>query len=371
MKRIRVVLVAAVLAGTVGGGVCAEAFDLAGRKARLGWIWERPKLREVPEGSGATEVDRFLEAGMRERGLRMAGAVDARTWLRRVSFVVTGLPPGLEEVETFAGDASREARERVVDGMLASPHFGERWARHWMDVMRYAESRGHEDDFGIANAWRYRDYLIRAFNADVPYDRLVKEHLAGDLLVPRRGPGGENESVQGTGWAFLGEEVHNPVDIRQDECERIDNKIDVLSKAFLGLTVACARCHDHKFDAVTQRDYYALSGVVQGAAFRQVRYETMESHGETAGKVVALRAEQGPRMLMAMGKELRGKVERVDGVLLAARRVLFGEALETVAGETGFDAAVVGGWLGAVKAAVAGGGGGAGESAAWRGDADA
>jgi hypothetical protein len=281
-----------------------------------------------------------------------AGAVDARTWLRRVSFVVTGLPPGLEEVEAFAADASKEARERVVDGMLASPHFGERWARHWMDVMRYAESRGHEDDFVIANAWRYRDYLIRAFNADVPYGQLVKEHLAGDLLEPRRGPGGENESVLGTGWAFLGEEVHNPVDIRQDECERIDNKIDVLSKAFLGLTVACARCHDHKFDAVTQRDYYALSGLVQGAAFRQVRYETMEAHGEAAGKVAALRAEQGPRMLMAMGRELRGKVGRVDELLLAARRVLFGEALETVAGETGIDAAVVGGWLGAVKAAV-------------------
>ena len=317
MKRFRAVLVAmAVLAGTVGGGVCAEAFDLAGRKARLGWIWERPRLREVPEGSGATEVDRFLEAGMRERGLRAAGAVDARTWLRRVSFVVTGLPPGLEEVEAFAADASKEARERVVDGMLASPHFGERWARHWMDVMRYAESRGHEDDFVIANAWRYRDYLIRAFNADVPYDRLVKEHLAGDLLVPRRGPGGENESVLGTGWAFLGEEVHNPVDIRQDECERIDNKIDVLSKAFLGLTVACARCHDHKFDAVTQRDYYALSGVVQGAAFRQVRYETMESQGEAvfgpegrplSGLVLGGAAVREPfwdRLALAAGTEM-------------------------------------------------------------------
>ena len=153
-----------------------------------------------------------------------------------------------EEVLACAHDTSPDAYAKVVDRLLASPAYGERWARHWMDLMRYAESRGHESDYAIANAWQYRDYLVRAFNEDVPYDRFLQEHLAGDLLSPPRlRPGTEhNESVLGTGWAFLGEEVHSPVDIRQDECDRIDNKIDVFTKSFLGLTVAFPRVSDDR-----------------------------------------------------------------------------------------------------------------------------
>ena len=166
----------------------------------------------------------------------------------------------------------------LVDKLLASPHFGERWARHWLDLVRYAETRGHEFDYVIPNAYQYRDYVIRAFNADVPYDRFVVEHLAGDLIAaPRTNPAtGANESILGTGFYFLGEEVHSPVDIRQDETDRVDNKIDVLSKTFLGLTLSCARCHDHKFDALSTKDYYALAGYVLSLSYRQAAFETTD-----------------------------------------------------------------------------------------------
>ena len=272
--------------------------------ARNAWIWQTPSQQQVPATAGhkdATEVDRFLYASLEAKGLVAAGPADEAAWLRRVCFAITGLPPSRDDLHRFLTDSKtdRNARERVVDRLLASPHFGERWARHWMDLMRYAESRGHESDFAIANAWQYRDYLIRALNADVPYDQFVLEHVAGDILPsPRLRSGTEiNESVLATGWAFLGEEVHSPVDIRQDECERIDNKVDVFSKSFLGLTVSCARCHDHKFDPIRTDDYYALAGFMLGSSFRQVRFEAMENNRKMAAELAEWRGRYAPRLL--------------------------------------------------------------------------
>src|SRR6185369_1466570 len=151
-------------------------------------------------------------------------------------------------VDACLADDSPEAVPRLVDRLLAAPQFGERWGRHWLDLVRYAESRGHEYDFEIPGAYHYRDYVIRALNADVPYDQFVREHVAGDLLAePRRHPGeGFNESQLATGFWFLGEATHSPVDCRKDETDRFDNSVDVFAKTFLGLPVACARCHDHK-----------------------------------------------------------------------------------------------------------------------------
>ena len=164
----------------------------------------------------------------------------------------------------------------MVDELLASPHFGERWARHWMDLFRYADTYGHEFDYPIAHAFEYRDYLIRAFNADVPYDDFIREQIAGDLLPqPRLNPKQQfNESVLGTGYWFLGEATHAPVDVKADEAGRIDNQIDVMCKSFLGLTVACARCHDHKFDAISDEDYYALSGFLQSSRRQKAMLDT-------------------------------------------------------------------------------------------------
>ena len=157
--------------------------------------------------------------------------------MRRLYFDLIGLPPTPAEVEAFMANTSPEAIPELVDRLLASPHFGERWGRHWLDLVRYAESRGHEFDNDIPNAFQYRDYVIRAFNAGIPYDQLVREHIAGDLLkTPRKNPEDKfNESVLGTGFWFLGEATHSPVDIRKDETDRFDNMIDVTSKTFLGV----------------------------------------------------------------------------------------------------------------------------------------
>ncbi|MBL8820882.1 MAG: DUF1549 domain-containing protein, partial [Planctomyces sp.] len=187
-------------------------------------------------------------------------------------------------------------------------------------LMRYAESRGHESDFAIANAWQSRDYLIRAFNSDVLYKQFVLEHVAGDLLpAPRLQTGSElNESVLATGWAFLGEEVHSPVDIRQDECERIDNKVDVFSKTFLGLTVSCARCHDHKFDPIRTDDYYALAGFMLGSSFRQVRFEAMENNRKMAAELADWRGRYAPRLLKSVIARRESGVAGIAENLMAA-----------------------------------------------------
>jgi len=325
------------------------SFDLEGRIERLPWIWRTPQQQEVPAFSDSTslgDIDRFIIDKLHKNGLKFSAPADDMTWLRRVHFAITGLPPTQEQIRAFRSDASQDRRPHVVDGLLASPHFGERWARHWMDLMRYAETRGHESDFLIANAWQYRDYLIRAFNADVPYDRFVAEHIAGDLIDPRLNPGtGGNESVIATGWAFLGEEVHSPVDIRQDECERIDNKVDVLSKAFLGLTIACARCHDHKFDAITQRDYYGLSGVVLGSSFRQARFETMEPHRQAAERLSQLREKYTGATVRAFAEAVRPNLQKVAPNVIAASRILSGEKQDDVASEMNLDTKILEAWV--------------------------
>ncbi|MFM2093112.1 MAG: hypothetical protein RIS70_236 [Planctomycetota bacterium] len=299
---------------------------------RKHWAWQPIRQPEIPR-SDIDPIDGFIRAKLAADNLVTAAPADDRTWLRRVYFAIIGLPPSLEDLHAFLADPSSERRARVVDRLLESPHFGERWARHWMDLMRYAESRGHESDFGIANAWRYRDYLIRAFNADVPYDRFLSEHIAGDLIPARLDPTtGANESIQGTGWAFLGEEVHSPVDILQDERERIDNKIDVLSKTFLGLTVACARCHDHKFDAITQRDYYGLCGFIVSSSFRQARFETMEQHAQVAEELEALRVKHRRNIAGALAKSVRPGLAKTAAYLAAARRNLAGAPADSPAG---------------------------------------
>ncbi|MCA9039281.1 MAG: PSD1 domain-containing protein [Planctomycetaceae bacterium] len=211
-------------------------------------------------------IDHFILAKLEAANLQPAPPADREVWLRRVTFDLTGLPPTPEERETFLNDDSDSAYEKVVDRLLASEQYGVRWARHWLDLTRFAETYGHEFDYNILHAWRYRDYVVRAFNQDLPYDQFVKEHIAGDLLEsPRRSPEGNNESVQGTAFYWFAQGKHSPVDIRAEECDLVDNQIDVLSKTFLGLTVSCTRCHDHKFDPITTADYYALAGYLQSS----------------------------------------------------------------------------------------------------------
>lgn len=189
------------------------------------------------------------------------------SWIRRVTFDLTGLPPEPEHVAEFLADNSQEAFEKVVDRLLASPRFGEHWARHWLDLVRYAETKAFEADYTMPNVYRYRDFVIRAFNNDVPYNQFVLESIAGDLIdEPRTDPDtGINESVIGPGLFYLTDGQHGPPDIRADQARIFDGMIDTLGKAFLAQTIACARCHDHKFDAITTADYYSLYGVLAGS----------------------------------------------------------------------------------------------------------
>jgi len=267
-----------------------EVFDLEARKAAH-WAWtpiRRPAIPTVRNTDWPRQpLDHFVLARLEQAGLRPASDCDRPALLRRLCFDLTGLPPTTDQQETFLSDKRPDAVERLVDRLLASPHFGERWGRHWLDLVRYAESRGHEFDNDAQNAFQYRDYVIRALNSDVPYDQFVREHIAGDLLdAPRTGADPSvNESILGTGFWFLGEWVHSPVDTRKDEADRFDNMIDVMSKTFLGVTVACARCHDHKFDAISTADYYALSGFLQSSDYRQVRFESMQHNREIAERL--------------------------------------------------------------------------------------
>ena len=296
--------------------VIKNQFDLQKRKAAH-WAWrpvQAPPSPSVKHQSWpADAVDRFLLARLEEKGIAPAPPADRRTLLRRVSFDLIGLPPTAAEVEAFLNDTSAGAFARVVDRLLASEHFGERWGRHWLDLVRYGETRGHEFDPNIPNAYHYRDYVIRAYNADVPYNQFVTEHLAGDLLQrPRLHPTqGFNESILGTGFWFLGEEVHSPVDIRQDQADRFDNRIDVMTKTFLGLTVACARCHDHKFDAISTRDYYALFGFLESSGYRLARFDSMTHNRRVAEQLWELRRHSQPVLRKALARALRPGVEKL------------------------------------------------------------
>ncbi|AGA25599.1 DUF1553 domain-containing protein [Singulisphaera acidiphila] len=245
------------------------AFDLKKRAEHWSFQPLRGSAPPTTQQSGwiRSPIDGYILAALEGRGLAPAPETDKRTLIRRLTFDLTGLPPTPAEVEAFLADESPRAFEILADRLLASPAYGERWARHWLDLVRFAETAGHEFDYDAPDAFRYRDYVVRALNADLPYDQFVVEHVAGDLVnPPRRHPSeGFNESILGTGFYFLGEGTHSPVDLREEEASRVDNQIDVLSKTFLGLTVACARCHDHKFDAISTKDYYALSGYLQSS----------------------------------------------------------------------------------------------------------
>ena len=307
----------------------SSSFDLEQRKQH--WSFQPVRAVEPPAGTewSTSEVDRFIVAKLQQADLEPAAEADRRTLLRRLAFDLTGLPPTTAEVESFAaapGDpfAAGGAWDAAIDGYLDSERFGERWGRHWLDLVRYAESRGHEYDFNIPNAWQYRDWVVRAFNGDVAYDRFVLEHLAGDLLdEPRPNPeGGWDESVLGTGFWYLGEEVHSPVDIRTDQCDRIANQIDVMSKAFLGLTVACARCHDHKFDAITQADFYAFAGFAKSSRYRQVRFETRDHNARIADELAAERERSAHALVEAVRAPLRAGAQELAELLSAAGTAL-------------------------------------------------
>ena len=271
-----------------------SSWDEALRTRRDWWSLKPLKYRVPPVKAGtpaAHPVDRFLAARLAAEGLKPAPVSDRRSLIRRLTLLLTGLPPKPSDIDAFLSDTSPRAYERVVDRLLDSPQFGERWARHWMDVVRYGETHGYEWNYELRDPWRYRDYLIRAFNQDVKFDRFISEHIAGDVLPQPRINTQEklNESVLGTAFFRFGEVGHD--DFKEIGYDVIDNQIDTLSKAFQAATVSCARCHDHKLDAVSQKDYYALFGILTSARQIIQTIDTPEAHAEIIGKLKTSKGE--------------------------------------------------------------------------------
>ncbi len=233
-------------------------------KGREHWAFQLPKRVPAPTvkdaGWAHSDLDRYVLSALETKNLKPVGDADKSTLLRRVYFDLIGLPPTPEDVTAFVNDASPKAFEKVVDKLLAMPQFGERWGRHWLDVARYAESSGKENNIAYPHAWRYRDYVIQSFNEDKPYDQFLKEQIAGDLL-PAKDDTQKAQHLIATGYLAIGPKSHNTRDYKQFQLDVADEQIDAVSQGMLGLTVACARCHDHKFDPVPQADYYAMAGI--------------------------------------------------------------------------------------------------------------
>jgi cytochrome c553 len=293
-----------------------------------GWWAFQPLARPKPPDAAGdatslaewprNDIDRFVLAGMLDHGLAPAAEADRRTWLRRVTFDLTGLPPTEDELAVFLADDSSAAHDRVVDRLLASPAYGERQARHWLDVARYADayeagppSHGSTADFELTEAWRYRNWVVSAFNRDLPFDRFIVRQIAGDL-VPEpldldgstASPGIDAAGLAATTFLSIGSWDHGDADKEKLVGDIVDDQIDTIGKAFLGLTLGCARCHDHKFDPVSTADYYALAGIfhstrtlaalgAKGAAsilnrVPLVPADAVKAHDEAAAAVAAV-----------------------------------------------------------------------------------
>ncbi|MBI3191244.1 MAG: DUF1549 domain-containing protein, partial [Pedosphaera parvula] len=247
-----------------GGPAAAEKLSMPEKVAAARashWAFQPVRMPPLPEVKQrewpCTDPDYFVLARLEQAGLAPSPAADRRTLLRRVYFDLSGLPPTFEEVQAFEQDTNPQAYERVVDKLLASPQYGERWARYWLDLARYSDTKGYvfqeERDFAFSHT--YRDYVIRAFNEDLPYDRFIREQLAADQLDL----GEDKRPLAGMGFLTLGRRFIGNID------DITDDRIDVTTRSFLGLTVGCARCHDHKYDPIASADYYSLYGVFRSS----------------------------------------------------------------------------------------------------------
>ncbi|MDQ1474766.1 MAG: hypothetical protein QOJ99_6246, partial [Bryobacterales bacterium] len=253
--------------GAAWPGETAAPAPLTGKQItpadRQYWAFQPIKDPTPPALPAKNPIDRFILAKLADKHIQPARRATTLTLLRRVTYDLTGLPPTPAEIVAFEADKSPGAFGKVVDRLLATPQYGERWGRHWLDVARFADSTGMDEDHVYPNAWRFRDYVVKAFNEDMPFDRFIREQIAGDLLLP--------PNPVATGFLALGPKPLAQQDRIQMIYDVVDEQIDTTSKAFLGLTVACARCHDHKFDPILTRDYYALAGIFAGTqAFRNL-----------------------------------------------------------------------------------------------------
>jgi hypothetical protein len=268
-------------------------------------------------------LDRFLLSKMEAQGLQPAADADRYTWFRRLSLDLTGLPPSPEEITTFAQDHSPDAYAKAVDRALASPAYGERWARHWLDLTGYADMIGTSNEVYAEHAWRYRDYLIRAFNQDKPFDQFIREQVAGDLM-PSASTGDRAEKIVATGFLQVGDiEIVNP-DKGKMEADHIDTQVSKVGATFLGMTLGCVRCHDHKFDPVTTQDYYGIAGILRSSPSSQksnygvwstIRTTALPETPEQLAERQKLEAEHAAKIVSL--KEEQAKLTEENKVIIA------------------------------------------------------
>jgi cytochrome c553 len=298
----------------VGGPALRKGKDKITDEDRAWWAFQPVREYAVPQIEGGTwsrtPIDLFLLARKSDGPVLPAQEADKRTLIRRASFDLVGLPPAIEEVEAFAADETPDAYERLVDRLLASPRFGERWARHWLDLVRYAESDGYKADAYRPHAWRYRDYVIRSLNADKPYDRFMAEQIAGDEIAPD-----DPDALVATGYYRVGIYEYNQRDVRAQWSVILNDITDVTADVFLGMGMSCARCHDHKFDPLLQRDYYRLQAffapIIQRDDLPAATPEQIAEH------------EQRMRQWEAKTAEVRRQLEELERPLVDAAAKAF------------------------------------------------
>jgi hypothetical protein len=313
------------------------------------WSFQPVKDPPVPAFDAAADleqwcrnpIDRFVTAKLRDQGLTPAPEADRVTLIRRATFDLHGLPPTPAEVETFVNDTSPDAYQKLIDRLLASARYGERWGRHWLDLVRYAESDGFKQDAYRPNAWPYRDYVIEAFNADKPYNRFVTEQLAGDETAP-----GDPDALVATGYLRHGVYEYNQRDVPKQWSQMLNDVTDVTADAFLGLSMGCARCHDHKFDPILQTDYFRLQAfftpmlprddLARASSGEQQQYESAKGHWDD--QTSAIRAQMAPMEQKAAEKTLGGAFKKFQPEMQAilrkspTQRTPFEEQLAELAG---------------------------------------
>jgi hypothetical protein len=291
VRRVKPLLVLGVLAAVWGQTDKDRAF--IGERGRF-WIFQKPVHPAVPASGSSwirNPIDAFILQGLEEKHLAPSKPVDKVALIRRVTYDLTGLPPTPADVEAFLKDGSPQAYEKVVDRLLASPQYGERWASKWLDLARYADTNGFELDLDRPDAWRYRDYVIHAFNADKPYDRFILEQIAGDEMFP-----GNTEALVATGYLRAGSEhlVAGNIDPDESRQEVLTETATNVGQTFLGMTINCARCHNHKFDPILQSDFYALQAVFAGAKGKEVEIASAEEKASFEAAQAAYKARLTP-----------------------------------------------------------------------------
>ncbi|HLF95334.1 MAG TPA: PSD1 and planctomycete cytochrome C domain-containing protein [Planctomycetota bacterium] len=312
--------------------VAADRAALDVARARTFWSFQ-PLAVDV---GGRTSIDSLVDAALEEKGLVPTAPADKRTLLRRATHDLTGLPPSPEEIDAFLADDSADAFEKVVERLLASPRYGERWGRHWLDLVRYADTAGDSSDFPVPQAVRYRDYVIRAFNEDKPYDRFLREQVAGDLL-PHSSDAERRDHLVATGYLALARRFG----IKPESFHHltIEDTIDNLGRTVLGLTLSCARCHDHKFDPIPTEDYYGLYGIFQSTRYPYPGSETTKYQKDFAPLAPAGEAEPALKAHRERLAGLEAEVRRLEGdkaALQKARKELEAFAMRPLPVETAF-----------------------------------